>query len=424
MSKHFLWSLMLAFLLVSCTTGNSLSQEEIIQKTIVSIVNQELASTPSKVPSTATPIQIATETPTMLPTSTITPTLTLTLSPSLLANYPIEGYGPDNFPVNINPLTGLSVSNLSKLDRRPISVKVSNYPRGIRPQWGLSLADHVFEYYHEAGLTRFNAIYYSNDVEQIGPIRSGRFSDKDIIEMYKAFFVFGSADWRVRERLYSADFSNRLASISDYPCPPTAVYPLCRIDQDTWNHLVTKTDVLYQHFEREGVSNERQDLNGLVFNLDLPPEGQPASNIMVRYSQGSYHEWIYDPITGKYFRQQDIATADQGQEVFEPMKDRLTGALISADNVIVLLANHNHYSVKPEMIQIPFDGVGKAYVFREGHVYLVNWSRLADQDLISLSYDEGGFFPLKPGNIWFVVMGETSQVTEEGPDWKFKFNFP
>ena len=116
-------------------------------------------------------------------TSPATPTV---LSTNQLPGY---GYGPFNFPPNINPLTGLLVDDISNLERRPISVKISNYQRGIRPQWGLSLADHVFEYYHEGGLTRFNAIFYGNDAGQIGPIRSARFSDKDIVEMYDAFFV-------------------------------------------------------------------------------------------------------------------------------------------------------------------------------------------------------------------------------------------
>ena len=419
-----IWIFTLAFLTVSCSGLISSPQDEMLVETIAARAEEQLANTPSPVAPTPTQTQIPTEIPTQTPTPTLTPTPEATSTPDLLTGYPTEGYGPFNFPANINPLTGLPVTDLTRLERRPISIKVSNYPRGIRPQWGLSLANNVFEYYHEGGLTRFNAIFYSSDANQIGPVRSARFTDKDIVEMYKSFFAYASGDWRVRNRLSYSNFTDRMASITDYPCPPTSQYPLCRIEQDTWNHLVTKTEAIYQHFENKGVSNDRQNLDGLFFNLALPSDGQPANSIIVRYSYGSYHQWVYDPISGKYFRHQDVVDADDGQEVFEPSVDRLNSQQISADNVVVLLAQHHYYSVSPEMIEIPFDGFGKAYVFREGHAYRVNWGRLVNSDVIFLSYDDGNRFPLKPGTTWFSVMGSTSQVRSESPDWRFQHFTP
>ena len=41
-------------------------------------------------------------------------------------------------------------SDPSLLERRPLAIKVANYPRYIRPQSGLTLADNIFEYYIEA----------------------------------------------------------------------------------------------------------------------------------------------------------------------------------------------------------------------------------------------------------------------------------
>ena len=197
-------------LLVSCSLNNPRNPDEKLVLTIAAQAEEQIAQTiaaraDAQKSLTAKPDPSATTPPTYTPTEEPTATLTLTLEPSptpdFIAGYPLEGYGPINFPSQVNPLTGLPVGQPNWLERRPISIKVSNYPRGIRPQWGLSLADHVYEYYHEGGLTRFNAIFYGNDVAQIGPIRSARFSDKDIVEMYKAFFAYASGDWRVRERL-------------------------------------------------------------------------------------------------------------------------------------------------------------------------------------------------------------------------------
>jgi hypothetical protein len=68
------------------------------------------------------------------------------------------------------------------LNRRPIVIKVENIPRQDRPQWGLTLADIVFEYYTEQGGTRFAAVYYGQEAEKVGPIRSARFFDFNVQE--------------------------------------------------------------------------------------------------------------------------------------------------------------------------------------------------------------------------------------------------
>jgi hypothetical protein len=54
------------------------------------------------------------------PTETPLPTLTSTIE--------AVHYGPDRFPKDIDPFTGLKVDDPSILDRRPVMVKVSNFP--------------------------------------------------------------------------------------------------------------------------------------------------------------------------------------------------------------------------------------------------------------------------------------------------------
>src|SRR5574340_538756 len=96
----------------------------------------------------------------------------------------------------INPFTGMPAGDVSLLNRRPLAVKISNYPRDIRPQYGLNEADVVFEYYIEWGYTRFIGIFYGNNATKIGPGRSGRYFDEHIMRMYHAFYVFNFADPR------------------------------------------------------------------------------------------------------------------------------------------------------------------------------------------------------------------------------------
>jgi hypothetical protein len=80
---------------------------------------QEITTTPRP---SATPMP-----PTDTPTAT--PTITATLTPTSA----VLGYGPDNFPSDVNPLTGQVVSDSLILDRRPVSVKIELFPRSNRP---------------------------------------------------------------------------------------------------------------------------------------------------------------------------------------------------------------------------------------------------------------------------------------------------
>jgi hypothetical protein len=188
-----------------------------------------------------TSTQAAPPTATVTPVPSATPTVTpvpptQTPEPTPTPAYPAEGRGPTGFATEVNPLTGLELENPELLNRRPVVIKVENLPRNHRPQWGLSLADMVYEYYTEFGGTRFAAVYYGTDAERVGPIRSGRFFDSNIVQMYKAMFVYGSAYTDVQWRFVNSDFSNRLLLETSQSCPA-----LCRFEPDGQNLLVANT---------------------------------------------------------------------------------------------------------------------------------------------------------------------------------------
>lgn len=373
-----------------------------------------------------TPAPTGTVTVTVTVTLTVTPTVTETPTPTITPtptrDYPPEGYGPTGFPANVNPLTGLKVENPSLLERRPIIVKVANLPRAYRPQWGLSLADHVYEYYIEEGTTRFAAVFLGQDAAMVGPIRSGRLFDHHLISMYKANFAFGSADARVRALLYNQAYANRL--VIESACPP-----MCRYEPNGVNYLMTNTADLTTFINnrklREG--NGRQNLDGLAFNYDTPAGGQPARTVFVRYSAAIYNRWDYNPETGKYARFSDTQNdLRQGlDEFYAPLTDRLTGAPITADNVVVLFVSHRYFSRQPEIIDIVLSGPDAAYLFRDGQMFRLQWYRNALDQLFILVGPDGKPFPLKPGNTWFEVVGTTSQLTSgNGGSWRFTFQIP
>lgn len=78
-------------------------------------------------------------------------------------------YGPDpqNFPENINPLTGQPVSDPSLLSLPAVLISITNFPASARPQAGLSFAPMVFEIYITEGTTRMLAAFYGQFPESL-----------------------------------------------------------------------------------------------------------------------------------------------------------------------------------------------------------------------------------------------------------------
>lgn len=371
---------------------------------------------------TARPVTVPTATsapPTALaPNPTATATATATATPYIV--------GPTDFPEDVNPLTGLPVADPSLLARRPMAIKIQLYPRQARPPMGLSGADVVFEYYHEGGLTRFNAIYYGQDVEQVGPIRSARFSDEHIIRMYHAIFAFGSGDYRVRNRLYNAEYAARL--VSEYPagCPP-----MCRIEPESWNFLVTNTRDLAAYAATLGVQDPAPDLSGMLFQAAPPANGEIGTQVQIQFSQASFHRWTFDPEREFYLREQDAATNTGQGETFEPLIDRLTGETISAHNVVVLFIPYQYYSHSPEMLELLWSGRGEALAFRDGQAYRVCWERPGLYNVLTLRWrgangcqDAGDLFPFKPGNTFFEIVGISSPLRQQDHLWRIGFAIP
>ena len=366
----------------------------------------------------ATPAPSPTPTPTEIPTITETPTPLPTDTPTLVPTplYPLEGYGPSNFPSDVDPLTGLQVANPALLDRRPLLIKVSNLPRDVRPQWGLSLADIVFEYYTEEGSTRFAALFYGNDADMVGPIRSGRFIDANLVRGYKAVFAFGSAYIAEMNRFRNSEYANRLVVEG----PNT---PLTRYDPNGYNYLVVKTADLSAYITKIGVENGRQTLAGMSFKLEAPAGGQPGIQAIVRYSGSIYNRWDYDSTTGKYLRFSDTADVfNAGQdEQYAQLSDRLTNQPIAFDNVVVLYVTYELYS--PGIYDILFSGSGGAYALRDGQIYQVKWQR-NDSDVVSLTNPDGTPFAFKPGTTWFEVVGINSTAKQTDQTWRFTHLMP
>ena len=275
---------------------------------------------PTPVPTeTRTPTATRTSSPTATSTSTATPTATITPTHTPTPTATLVAYGPTGFPPFVNPLTGLVAEDLDLLQRLPVLVKVSNFPRSLRPHAGLSFADHVFEYYIGAGATRFTAVYYGQDTEKVGPVRSARLIDISLGNAYQGILAFASADEFVYLRVLRA-LNERAITESQNTCPA-----LCRTGTGDVNSVFVDTALLTDYaIEDRKVSTAAPDLEGMRFDPVVPLQGKEGERLQVRYSLTTISEWRYDAVSGTYLRWiEEVNTLNEVTLV--PLTDRLTG---------------------------------------------------------------------------------------------------
>jgi hypothetical protein len=118
---------------------------------------------PVPIASTATATMVASNTPTV--TVTALPSVTASPQPRLS---PIT-YGPEaeDFPSNINPLTGRAVPDPDLLKFPAVLVSISNMPVTARPQAGPGFASWVYELFIGEGTTRFLNVFYGDFPREI-----------------------------------------------------------------------------------------------------------------------------------------------------------------------------------------------------------------------------------------------------------------
>lgn len=381
---------------------------------------------PGSTTASDSPYSDAAPTPMHLPTVTLrppTPVDTAVLPESL----PVDIAAPTFTSLaSLNPLTGLPASDPSLMERRPLAIKVANYPRYVRPQSGLTLADTVFEYYIEAGLTRFIAVFYSNDSEWVGPVRSGRYFDEHVQRMYHAYLVFKFADPRELSYFQISDFSDFLVVPTNGSCPPFRLMPSRNIE--AYNNSYFNTILWEDCVVRDGLENLRPSIRSGFFS-EVPPQSDLlGTQLFTYYSVDSYNYWLYRPETQQYVRYQEIAdTRNDKAESYDVLMDAVTATAVHASNVVVLLAPHtfsNTFDREDEVYQIDLTGSGEAYVFRDGMGILAHWYRTEKDQPLLLAGLNGAPIYLRPGITFYQVIGARSYVDQDAGEWHFHHEVP
>lgn len=356
------------------------------------------------------PTQAPTEAPSATPEpATATPEPTATPAPT---EAPPAASGPSAAPPTHEPgvsiFTGLRPADPAVLARRPLAFKVDNDP-AVVPQSGLGKADIVVETRKEGCLTRFTAIYQSQDASKIGSIRSARLVDVELPVIFDAILSYSGAVGPVQVKLNESDLGREFlvqGSGALYRDPNIAV-PF---------NLFGDTRGAWQAATQKGWNRAPNPAAGWGFSEAAPAGGALASGVSFTYSKIYPHlkvGWNYGAASGRWRR--TIGG--------NPAIDKADGQQLTAADVIILAANHVQTLIAEQgatltqgpcsnaSIEIQLWGEGPAKILRDGKVYEGKWVRPDRHAPFRFLDAQGRDILLKPGNSWWQVVPLDLAVT-------------
>lgn len=293
----------------------------------------------------------------------------------------------DDTFVNTYPLTGVETNE--SVDHRIVSVMVNNQVQA-RPQSGLSKADIVFEILSEGDITRFLALFHSEQPDVVGPVRSAREYYMNLAKDYEAIYIYHGA----------ADFVNDIVAQSGVDFLNGSSY-------DNDGHLFKREsfrkaphnsylqfDAVNDVAESKGYSlTQSLELSLPFISEDDDVSGEVATEVSIGYiGQNPNHivQYKYNEETHLYERyEDDVQTVELNTE--EP---------IEVSNVFIVEATHEVID-KQGRRKIDFESGGQAYLLQGGQVQQVNWVNENGQIVPVKEGEDVGFLP---GKTWINVV--------------------
>jgi len=282
--------------------------------------------------------------------------------------------------VVVDPLTGLPNQDASTLDRPAMVVKIDNHP-SARPQLGINQADIIFEENVEK-LTRYAAVLHSQGSDPVGPIRSGRFQDINLVgSLNKPLFVWSGGNEKVSAAIKDSDLVDLSYTVANKDGGFAR-----DSDRSAPHNLIAETTKLWT-LAPEGSSGPQQQFAYRSASDANASTSKDVAGVKVSMD-GVKVQWDWDKTTKEFLRIQD------GTAVVDPDDVQL-----AVPNVVVLEVEYsNNYSPTSKTL-----GGGKAYVFTNGVVYEGTWSRETRLVPFTLKDSAGAEIKLTPGQTFVEV---------------------
>lgn len=329
---------------------------------------------------------------------------------------------PEPIAYDVATLTGVKFfENSNPLLTGPaISAKIDNF-KIARPQSGLNSADIVVVERVESGLTRFVATWHSSLPEEIGPVRSIRPMDPNIVAPYGGIMVYSGGQDRFMEPMMATDLYN---ATEDTEVGKETMFRKEGTGRPYEHTLYARAGVLVsQHGDLEAPPQQ------LTF-ADLEAEETASVDAGERFNQFqvNYKESVSSWLMGNAeysFNEQGIELPTGETDTHSALLrsqgetaliDALTESQVRAKNVIVMETELDFSAKDPTYGSIPetvlVDSSGRAWVFADNKYLEITWSKQGATDPIEFNLLNGDPLVLTPGPTWIEYMDSYSANME------------
>ena len=291
-----------------------------------------------------------------------------------------------------NFFTGLAGEN-----KQILVVKIDD-TNAAHPQIGIEDADLVYVEQVEGGLTRLAAIYTSKLPPLIGPIRSARISDIELLAQFgRVGFAYSGAQSKMRPVIAEANLENLSAERnppSIYGKDPNRIGPV---------DMILKPDLL---LERANANPKIriETATASVFAFGDAPKGETNTAIAKIKWPSAKYELRWDSANEKwliYFNEKPNMAAN--------------GEHLYADTAIIQIVSITPSIYGDKFGEItPFSkttGSGKAVMLRDGFSYQISWQRNLETDVTTWKSEDGGVANFKPGRTWIFLTDKAPVLT-------------
>jgi Protein of unknown function (DUF3048) N-terminal domain/Protein of unknown function (DUF3048) C-terminal domain len=280
------------------------------------------------------------------------------------------------------PLTGLPAEPSDPALSRPAMVVKIDNNADARPQSGLNTADIVFEEIVEVQ-TRFAAVFQSQGIDPVGPIRSGRTQDIDLLGSFdRPLLVWSGGNRNVTRAIDDSD----LVSISAASNSSYRAAGFFRGTQHKKPHnLYAQSSLAWSLAPADAVAPPQQ----FQYLTDGEEAGGDPAIGVAGEMDGLSVEWTFDPETESYGR------TNAGVVHL----DETTGP-ITTSNIVVMSVQYRPSPADARSPEAQTIGSGDAMVFREGTMIMGTWTRTDRLSPIVLTDGAGDPILLTPGRTW------------------------
>lgn len=298
-------------------------------------------------------------------------------------------------PIVRAPLTGAQAPDESVIGRPALVVKIDNHPKS-RPQWGLNQADIVFEENVEQ-LTRFAAVYHSQGSDPVGPIRSGRIQDINLLASFNGpLFAWSGGNAQVSAAIRKStmvDLSHSSANeAGGFRRESSRVAP---------HNLVAETSKLWTL----APADAKPPVPQFEYRADgetVPTDSKPAGAVKISMD-GVDIMWEWSPENLTFVRSQDDKPHVDMQDV-----------RINAPNVVVVSVVYTRSGSSPVAKSV---GSGEVWVYTAGKLIQGSWERLDPFKPFVFKDTNGAVIKLTPGRTWVeVIRAKSAAHIPEGID--------